>query len=127
MDNHIPKIELDELGVEPSFYIAKKCLDCEVPIGKSGVHVLEDVQLPTLEAAIAILKGFTEVTIKKHPNAKYEDGVLYITDPETGDSHRYIQAVITGNPVVVWQSTEADNISSKFNDIINGIDFDTPN
>jgi hypothetical protein len=123
MDNNIPKIELDELGVEPAFYIAKKCLDCEVATGESGVRVLEDVQLPTLESAVAMIRGFTEVTIKKHPNAKYEDGILYITDPE-GDSHRYIQAVITGNPIVVWQSAEADNISSKFNDIINGIDLD---
>lgn len=125
MDENIPKIDISNISVESAFYIAKQCLDCLDSQGNpQKVHVVEDMQLPTLESAIAMIKGFTGIALKRNPTAKYEDGILYMTDDE-GDSHRYIQAVITGNPSVVWNSTVAENTSAKFNDIISGIDLDT--
>lgn len=126
MDNNIPRITAEEIDNHVAFYIVKKCIDCAIADPDNGTEVLE-MQFPTLESAVALLKGFTEVSIAKHKNAEYKDGILYMTDNE-GDTHRYIQAVITGKPTIVWQTTDEaianQEIASKFNDIMSGVDLD---
>ena len=128
MDDNIPRItEQDILDNHIAFHVVKKCLDCAITDAENATEVLE-MQFPTMESAVALLKGFTEVGIAKHKNAKYENGILYITDNE-GDTHRYIQAVITGKPTIVWQTTDEavanQEIANKFNDIMSGVDLDS--
>ena len=133
MDNNEHRITPKEVedGNEQAYYIVKKCIDCQISDSDYQVQAL-DMEIPTLEAAKELIKGFTEIGMKQHPNAKYEDGILYLTDDE-GDTHRYVQGVIQGKPVIMWQTLddvaseqEAKQIELQFNDIISGIDFDTP-
>ena len=128
MDNNIPRITASEINGNLSYYIVKKCLDCTIVNGEDALEVLE-MQFPTLESAKAMSQGFLEITLKKHPNAEVKDGVLYLVNAE-GDTHRYIQGVITGTPTMAWQSTDEamanQEITSKFNDIMSDVEFDSP-
>jgi hypothetical protein len=128
MDNNIPRITASEVDGNVSYYIVKKCIDCAIVRPDDAVEVLE-MQFPTLESATAMSRGFIEITLKKHSGAEFKDGVLYLVNDE-GDTHRYIQAIITGTPTIVWQSTDEaianQEITNKFNDIMTGVEFDSP-
>jgi len=129
MENNIPRItEQDIIDNHTAFYVVKKCLDCAITDPDNGTEVME-MQFPTMESAVALLEGFTKVGVAKHKNAEYKDGILYMTDGE-GNSHRYIQAVMTGIPKILWQTTDEaianQEIASKFNDIMNGVELDGP-
>ena len=133
MDNNEHRITSKEVqdGNEQAYYIVKKCLDCQISNPDYSVEAF-DMPIPTLEAAKELIKGFTDIGMKQHPNARYEDGILYLTDDE-GDTHRYIQGVIQAKPEILWQTLdnvaseqEAKLIELQFNDIVSGIDFDTP-
>jgi len=133
MDNneqHRLTAEEVESGNEQAYYIVKKCIDCQMSNPNYEVEAL-DMPFPTLESAKATIDGFIKLVLKQHTNGELIDGILHLTDDE-GDTHRYVQGVIKGKPVILWQTLddvqankETQEIQDKFNDIISGMEFDT--
>lgn len=133
MDNneqHRLTAEEVESSNEQAYYIVKKCIDCQMSNPNYEVEAF-DMPFPTLESAKETIKGFIKIGLKQHTNGEVIDGILHLTDDE-GDTHRYVQGVIKGKPVILWQTLddvqankETQEIQDKFNDIISGMEFDT--
>jgi hypothetical protein len=126
MDNNKPEITNDDLkDAHPAYYLVRKCLDCSLANPEEGVQVNE-MQFPTIESARAMLEGFRQVALKQYAGSYYQDNIMYVTDDE-GDTHRYIEAIVVSAPTVAWRPGDDEKqIDAQFNDIISGIDFDTP-
>jgi hypothetical protein len=119
MDSNVPKITSSNLP-DDNYFIVRMCVHCQDI--KEDMATPVPIPFPSVRLAKAMRQGMLEDAMDDDSTVKVVDGLIHRTD-EDGD-HRYVEAIIHITNKIVWRPGDDEQIDSKFNDIINGINLD---
>jgi hypothetical protein len=120
MDSNVPKITESNLP-DDNYFIVRMCVHCQDI--KEEMATPFPMPFPSIRLAKAMMLGMTEDAMDEDSSVEVIDGVVHRTD-EDGEKHQYVQAIIHITNKIVWRPGDDEQIDSKFNDIINGINLD---
>jgi hypothetical protein len=119
MDSNVPKITSSNLP-DDNYFIVRMCVHCQDI--KEDMATPVPIPFPSVRLAKAMRQGMLEDAMDDDSTVKVVDGLIHRTD-EDGE-HRYVEAIIHITNKIVWRPGDDEQIDSKFNDIISGINLD---